>query len=103
MLAADKLLLHANIKQSAVQLKEKELSLHHENFTAVGTQAAVLAGFALTALAEVDVPPSCDGVRRAAWRQAMKWGNTAAPTALPGGVGLPDHGPAPSDLDQMLP
>lgn len=31
-------------------------------FNAVGTQAAVLAGFALTALAEVDVPPSCERV-----------------------------------------
>ena len=59
MLAADKLLLQSQIKQKAVSLREKELSLHYENFNAVGTQAAVLAGFAMTALAEVDVPPSC--------------------------------------------
>ena len=64
MLAADKLLLRANIKQNAVQLREKELKLHYENFNAVGTQAAVLAGFAMTALAEVTVPPSCEQVRR---------------------------------------
>jgi hypothetical protein len=31
MLAADKLLLQANIKQNAVQLKEKEMKLHNEN------------------------------------------------------------------------
>eukprot|EP01043_Picozoa_sp_COSAG02_P011629 COSAG02_NODE_431_length_22447_cov_7.487202_15_plen_149_part_00 len=59
MLAADKLLLQSQIKQNAVQLREKELKLHYENFNAVGTQAAVLAGFAMTALAEVTVPPSC--------------------------------------------
>lgn len=59
MLAADKLLLQSQIKQKAVSLREKELSLHYENFNAVGTQAAVLAGFAMTALAEVQVPPSC--------------------------------------------
>lgn len=63
MLAADKLLLQANIKQNAVQLREKELKLHYENFNAVGTQAAVLAGFAMTALAEVTVPPSCEQVQ----------------------------------------
>ena len=60
MLAADKLLLQANIKQNAVQLREKELKLHYDNFNAVGTQAAVLAGFAMTALAEVTVPPACE-------------------------------------------
>ena len=38
MLAADKMLLQANIKQNTVQLKEKELNLHNDNFTAVGTQ-----------------------------------------------------------------
>ena len=59
MLAADKLLLQSQIKQTAVELREKELKLHYENFNAVGTQAAVLAGFAMTALAEVTVPPSC--------------------------------------------
>lgn len=59
MLAADKLLMQSQIKQNAVALREKELKLHYENFNAVGTQAAVLAGFAMTALAEVTVPPSC--------------------------------------------
>jgi hypothetical protein len=34
----------------------------YDNFNAVGTQAAVLAGFAMTALAEVTVPPSCEQV-----------------------------------------
>ena len=43
MLAADKLLLQSNLKQRAIQLREKELNLFNENFNAVGTQAAVLA------------------------------------------------------------
>lgn len=38
MLAADKLLLQSQIKQNAVQLREKELKLHYDNFNAVGTQ-----------------------------------------------------------------
>ena len=37
-------------------LKEKEFTLHHRNFTTVGTQAAVLAGFSVTALVEFGAP-----------------------------------------------
>jgi len=54
--AADKLLLVSNMKQRAIELREKELHLFNENFNAVGTQAAVLAGFAMTAFAELNVP-----------------------------------------------
>ena len=49
MLAADKLLLQSSIRQNSIALKEKEFNLHHGNFNAVGTQAAVLAGFTVTA------------------------------------------------------
>ncbi|GAB5355846.1 hypothetical protein AAMO2058_000240100 [Amorphochlora amoebiformis] len=52
MLAADKLLLQSSLKQNAIQLKEKELNLHNANFGSLGTQSAVLAGFAVTALIE---------------------------------------------------
>ena len=31
--------------------------LHNENFGTVGTQAAVIAGFTMTALVEMTVPP----------------------------------------------
>lgn len=62
MLAADKLLLQSNLRQNAIKLKEKEFTLHHDNFQAVGTQAAVLAGFAVTALIEFQMPA---GVNRA--------------------------------------
>uniref|UniRef100_A0A7S3K0I8 Uncharacterized protein n=1 Tax=Aureoumbra lagunensis TaxID=44058 RepID=A0A7S3K0I8_9STRA len=56
MLAADKLLLQSSIRQNAISLKEKEFSLHHGNFNAVGTQAAVLAGFTVTAFIEFTCP-----------------------------------------------
>ena len=40
----------------AIQLREKELALFDDNFNAVGTQSAVLAGFAMTSFAEIDLP-----------------------------------------------
>ena len=55
MLAADKLLLRSTVKQRAIQLREKELLLFNDNFNAVGTQSAVLAGFAMTSFAEIDL------------------------------------------------
>jgi hypothetical protein len=56
MLAADRLLLETNMKQRAIQLREKELNLFVENFSAVGTQAAVMAGFTTTCFIEISVP-----------------------------------------------
>mmetsp|Transcript_30949 Transcript_30949/g.39851 ORF Transcript_30949/g.39851 Transcript_30949/m.39851 type:complete len:212 (-) Transcript_30949:761-1396(-) len=56
MLAADKLLLQSNLRQNAIKLKEKEFMLHHDNFSNVGTQAAVLAGFTVTGLIEFSMP-----------------------------------------------
>ena len=61
MLAADKLLLESRIARGAVQLKWKEFGLHHLNLTAVGTQAAVMAGFSITAL--IEFAPSPDANR----------------------------------------
>jgi hypothetical protein len=56
MLAADRLLLETNLKQSAIKLREKELNLYCENFSSVGTQAAVMAGFTTTCFIEVSIP-----------------------------------------------
>eukprot|EP00658_Telonema_sp_P-2_P038741 TRINITY_DN27736_c0_g1_i1.p1 TRINITY_DN27736_c0_g1~~TRINITY_DN27736_c0_g1_i1.p1 ORF type:complete len:191 (-),score=44.92 TRINITY_DN27736_c0_g1_i1:214-786(-) len=56
MLNADKELLLSNLKQNALTLREKELNFFNENFAAVGTQAALIAGFSMTALAELGVP-----------------------------------------------
>ena len=57
MLAADKLLLQSNLKQRTIQLREKELNLFNENISAVGTQSTVLAGFTITCLIEITLPP----------------------------------------------
>jgi len=62
MLAADKLLLTSSIRQNATELKGKELSLHKTNFDTVGTQAAVLAGFAVGMLVEFEVPENTHAV-----------------------------------------
>eukprot|EP00928_Gymnodinium_smaydae_P066084 TRINITY_DN49136_c0_g1_i1.p1 TRINITY_DN49136_c0_g1~~TRINITY_DN49136_c0_g1_i1.p1 ORF type:complete len:243 (-),score=40.70 TRINITY_DN49136_c0_g1_i1:207-881(-) len=56
MLAADKLLLTTSIKKNATELKGKELNLHKGNFEAVGTQAALLAGFAVVMVVEFHMP-----------------------------------------------
>ena len=58
MLAADKLLLQSNVKQRATALREKELKLFNSNFSAVGAQAAIMAGFTLTTFVEIDLPPN---------------------------------------------
>ena len=50
MLAADKLLLRSQVKQNLISLREKELNLFNANFSAVATQAALLAGFSMTFL-----------------------------------------------------
>lgn len=55
--AADKLLLQSNVKQRSIELREKELKLFNSNFSAVGTQAAIMAGFTLTSFVEIDLPP----------------------------------------------
>lgn len=56
MLAADRSLLEINLRQSAIKLREKELNLYTENFSAMATQAAVLAGFTTTCMIEISIP-----------------------------------------------
>ena len=62
MLAADKLQLQSSFKQQATALKEKEFTLHHNNFMTVGTQAAVLAGLDVTMFIEFQPPPNGEWV-----------------------------------------
>lgn len=45
------------MKQRSIELREKELKLFNLNFSAVGTQAAIMAGFTLTSFVEIDLPP----------------------------------------------
>lgn len=57
MLAADRSLLEVNMRQSAIKLREKELNLYTDNFSAMATQAAVMAGFTTTCMIEISIPP----------------------------------------------
>ncbi len=66
MLAADRSLLEVNLRQSAIKLREKELNLYVENFSAMATQAAVLAGFTTTCLIEIQIPQSLRLTHRSA-------------------------------------
>ena len=55
MLAADKDRLIANAKQTALQLRHKELDYFVERYSNLATQASILAGFAFDGLVELDV------------------------------------------------
>lgn len=56
MLAADQQQLKDTLRLNALAIREKEMKLFGANFVSIGTQAALLAGFAMTALAELSVP-----------------------------------------------
>lgn len=48
MIAADREVVIAQLKQSAAELRMRELNFYTNNFQALGTTAALLAGFAFT-------------------------------------------------------
>lgn len=50
MLLADKRALETNLKVSLLSIREKELNYYTSNCIAIGTQSALLAGFAYAAL-----------------------------------------------------
>ena len=54
MLAADKDRLIANVKQTALQLRQKELEYYVERYSNLATQSSILAGFAFDGLVELD-------------------------------------------------
>jgi len=56
MLAQDKDSLKATLQTKALQIRERELNLFHDSLSAVGTQAALFAGFAFGAFVEFDIP-----------------------------------------------
>eukprot|EP00741_Cyanophora_paradoxa_P007412 tig00001128_g7171.t1 len=55
MLAADKQALESSLKKSSLQIRERELNFFTSNFSALATQAALLAGFSYTGL-QIDFP-----------------------------------------------
>ena len=69
MLAADKLLLQSNLKQRAIQLREKELNLFNDKCAARSAWAAQHS----TSLARRAHPPRSLTARRAARAASMRW------------------------------
>lgn len=55
MLAADKDTLLAKAKQTALQLRHKELDYYIERYSNLATQSSILAGFAFDSLVEIDI------------------------------------------------
>jgi len=56
MLYADKRALETNLKVNLLAIREKELNYYTQNCLAVGTQSALLAGFAYSGLTQVAIP-----------------------------------------------
>ena len=56
MLLADKCALERNLKVNLLSIREKELNYYTQNCLSVGTQAALLAGFAYQGLTQVAIP-----------------------------------------------
>ena len=57
MLFADKRALETNLKVSLLSIREQELDYYSQNCFALGTQAALVAGFAFAGLTQVSQPP----------------------------------------------
>jgi len=56
MLFADKRALETNLKVNLLAIREKELNYCTQNCLAIGTQSALLAGFAYSGLTQVAIP-----------------------------------------------
>ncbi len=56
MLYADKKALETNLQVSLLKIREKELQFYTQNCIAIGTQAALLSGFAYNGIIQVDIP-----------------------------------------------
>ena len=53
---ADKRALETNLQVSLLKIREKELQFYTQNCIAIGTQAALLSGFAYNGIIQVDIP-----------------------------------------------
>ena len=65
MLFADKRALETNLQVSLLKIREKELQFYTQNCIAIGTQAALLSGFAYNGIIQVDIPEESSDVLKA--------------------------------------
>lgn len=63
MLVADRSALAATVQQGLLAIREREMNLFAGNLNAIGTQAALFAGFAFTALAGMDLSQTSEAFR----------------------------------------
>ena len=61
MLAQDRIALSTSLQSAALEIRERELNLFHDSLGSVGTQAALFAGFAFSALVEFEIPEELTG------------------------------------------
>ena len=67
MLQADKADLKNQLKLRRLQIEEKELHFYSQSCSEVGTQAALLAGFAFGAITGVDIDADSSDAIQASW------------------------------------
>jgi hypothetical protein len=67
MLYADKRALETKLQVSLLSIREKELNFYTQNCRTVGTQAALLAGFAYNSIIQVDIPDETSNFLTASW------------------------------------
>lgn len=63
MLYADKRALETNLQVSLLKIREKELQFYTQNCIAIGTQAALLSGFAYNGIIQVCARPHAPPLR----------------------------------------
>ena len=71
MLYADKQNLKTEIAVELLRVREKEINFYSGNLTMVGTQSALLAGFAFAILAQKNFTLPAGGFWPAEWREAL--------------------------------
>ncbi|KAG8466854.1 hypothetical protein KFE25_008233 [Diacronema lutheri] len=67
MLYADKRALENNLMVSLIEIRQKELDFYTRNCISIGTQAALLSGFAYAGIIQVAIPESCPDLLKAAY------------------------------------
>ncbi len=67
MLLADKNDLHQRLKLNLIQIDEKELNFYTQNCYTLGTQAALLSGFAFTAIVEARDEADAESSMQIVW------------------------------------
>ena len=71
MLFADKENLKTELAVDLNSVREKEMRYYVRNLSTIGTQSALLAGFAFTILSTYDFKVPCEGVLPTSWRKAL--------------------------------